>query len=441
MSERRRDLRQNLEIPVHVGGNNPDGTAWEERTTTLNVSMGGLALLLTHASQPGDTLLISLALPSRFRAYEVDAPTYQIYVVVRRVHKDPPSVDVTFFGKDPPRDRDHPRQQIPLLLLVRGSGPEGPWEERTLTLDVSAGGVCFALKRPVRLGEALHLHLPLPQRLRQHDLTSPSYSAYGVVRKVGAGDPPRVGVAFHGKTPPEFFGKTPPRLRKDDRHEANLPLQVRGHDKKGRPWEEMAITEDVSISGTSFLLRHPVSTGDALHLSLPLRASLRRYDQDVPLYEVYALVRKVGRGHPHRVGVMFFGKDPPVGSDFYLLPTGPSQVERRSPRYELFVNVRVHRSAPSPDGRVEELSVIENLSEEGAQQPTTLPIAKDEVVVVEEIGGPFRARAQVRNVHVGKDKIARLNLRFVDPEDSERARALLRKSGMLGAAREGRPRS
>jgi hypothetical protein len=37
-----------------------------------------------------------------------------------------------------------------------------------------------------------------------------------------------------------------------------------------------------------------------------------------------------------------------------------------------------------------------------------------DVLQVEEVGGEFRTRAEVRNAYVGKDNIRRLNLRFMD---------------------------
>jgi hypothetical protein len=45
-----------------------------------------------------------------------------------------------------------------------------------------------------------------------------------------------------------------------------------------------------------------------------------------------------------------------------------------------------------------------------------MALAKGDVVVVEELGGDFRTRAEIRNVYIGEDRIPRLNLAFLDAE-------------------------
>lgn len=51
---------------------------------------------------------------------------------------------------------------------------------------------------------------------------------------------------------------------------------------------------------------------------------------------------------------------------------------------------------------------------------TTMPVAKGEIVVLEELGGDFRTRAEIRNVYIGQDRVPRLNLHFLDAEAPER---------------------
>jgi hypothetical protein len=43
-----------------------------------------------------------------------------------------------------------------------------------------------------------------------------------------------------------------------------------------------------------------------------------------------------------------------------------------------------------------------------------------EIVWIEEMGGPFRSRAEVRNISVGKNSVKRLNLRFLDDKVPDR---------------------
>jgi hypothetical protein len=49
-----------------------------------------------------------------------------------------------------------------------------------------------------------------------------------------------------------------------------------------------------------------------------------------------------------------------------------------------------------------------------------MPVARGDVLEVEELGGTFRTRAEIRNVYIGKDNIPRLNLCFLDAETPHR---------------------
>jgi hypothetical protein len=61
---------------------------------------------------------------------------------------------------------------------------------------------------------------------------------------------------------------------------------------------------------------------------------------------------------------------------------------------------------------------------------TSLPVCKSDIVIVEDLQGILRSRAEVRGVFIGKDNIPRLNLRFLDPEAEEAARSLLRQNAI-----------
>jgi hypothetical protein len=94
-------------------------------------------------------------------------------------------------------------RRVPMKLAVRvqGRDPNGTkWEEMTTAEDASAGGVALILKRPARVGQVLHLTLPLPPRFRQYDLTQSSYRVYGLIRGKRPGN--RYGLLFLGKNPP-----------------------------------------------------------------------------------------------------------------------------------------------------------------------------------------------------------------------------------------------
>jgi hypothetical protein len=204
-----------------------------------------------------------------------------------------------------------------------------------------------------------------------------------------------------------------------------LPVRVQGHGA-GQDWTEMSSVKDASPGGVAFLLRRSVARGEVLLLSLPLPSRFRSFDTTEASYRVYALVRDVrSEAERTRVGVMFLGKNPPRGFDRtqggrYLLPederpaSAAARERRQHSRLQIHVNIRLRRLEAPPGGREEEMTIAENISRGGARVLTSLPIAKGEVVQVDEMGGSFSTRAEVRNAYVGTDHIPRLNVRFLD---------------------------
>jgi hypothetical protein len=213
-------------------------------------------------------------------------------------------------------------------------------------------------------------------------------------------------------------GKRPER-RKQARMALHVPVRVQGRKGDGETWEEMTSSEDASLAGISFCLRQPVRIGQALHLSMPLPKRMRQYDLTDPSYHVYALVRSVGTGTPSRVGLMFLGKHPPRGetslpSGLFLMPNDPRPDERRRfPRTESRLGLKLRRTSV-PGAPSEEQTYAENLSKWGALVKTSLPVAKGEMVEVEDLKGTFHTRAEIRNVSIGADGQPRLNLLFLD---------------------------
>lgn len=216
--------------------------------------------------------------------------------------------------------------------------------------------------------------------------------------------------------------------RKDERMVLSIPVKVDGFDAAG-PWQEMTMSVDTSATGVAFTLRHDAHFGQVLLLSLPLPKRFRQYDLTDPSYRVYAVVRRVEPARERSIlGVMFLGKSPPRGFEKnpagrYLLSQDPApgtRTERRAhERHELPYNLKLVRPEAS-FGPAHEFTVAENLSKGGARVLTSLPVFKGEIVVVEELGGPFRTRAEIRNIYIGKDKIPRLNLKFLDGEAPDR---------------------
>lgn len=220
--------------------------------------------------------------------------------------------------------------------------------------------------------------------------------------------------------------------RNEPRMALTLPVQVHGTESDGRTWEEMTSTDDASFGGASFSLRRSLAIGRAVQLSLPLPKRFRRYDVGESTYHIFGLVRDVTpapKGSASRVGVMFLGKTPPRGHDknpggHYLLPSDPAPVTNKDRRLltrleNVYVNLKLQRIGVSGGGS-EERTVAENLGKGGARVMTSLPLAKGEIVMVEELGGPFKTRAEICNVYIGQDRIPRLNLHFLDAEAPDR---------------------
>jgi eukaryotic-like serine/threonine-protein kinase len=95
---------------------------------------------------------------------------------------------------------------------------------------------------------------------------------------------------------------------------------------------------------------------------------------------------------------------------------GASYADRRqSTRLEIFVNFALRRVGTLGTVLQEERTIAENISRSGARVMTSMTtIGSGDIVQVEEIGGDFQTRAEVRYVYVGRDNIRRLNLRFLD---------------------------
>ena len=216
--------------------------------------------------------------------------------------------------------------------------------------------------------------------------------------------------------------------RSEPRMALVLPVKVQGYAEGGASWNEMSSTDDASFGGASLLLEHGVEPGHVLELSLPLPRRFRRYDLTEAGYHIWALVRDVlPAGATRRVGVMFLGKHPPKEYEpggRYLLPTDPPpkpKERRRFSRLEnAFLNLKLHRLDAAGAPVQEERTVAENLGKGGARVMTAMAVAKGDVLLVEEMGGEFKTRAEVRNVYIGEDRIPRLNLQFLDGEAPDR---------------------
>ena len=107
------------------------------------------------------------------------------------------------------------------------------------------------------------------------------------------------------------------------------------------------------------------------------------------------------------------GALPAVGLGYTPAPTPADR--RRVTRLDIFVNFVLRRVGTLGTMLQEERTIAENVGRGGARVMTTMTsLAPGDIVQLEEVGGPYKTRAEVRGAYVGKDGIRRLNLRFLD---------------------------
>jgi hypothetical protein len=275
---------------------------------------------------------------------------------------------------------------LSLPVRVQGFNPDGTsWEEITTTDDVSQGGVSFPLKRPLDLGQVLLLALPLPKRLRQYDLNDTSYRVYALVRgMIHRPDNSRIGVMFFGKFPPRGFNENPGArylLPTDSAASLKAPAQM---------------------SRTS---RLPAAANDAPPAPTPPPAPAAPKPPSPTTEWAFAVPAappgpaKTGSARPAEAG--------------------PAE-RRKHPRVSLFVNFMLRQVDEFGVVLQEALVVADNLGQGGAHVMTELQFMKNDVVLLQEAGGGFATRAEVRDAVRGKDGVWRLHLKFIDREAPNR---------------------
>jgi c-di-GMP-binding flagellar brake protein YcgR len=253
-----------------------------------------------------------------------------------------------------------------LPVRVTGFGDEGAaWEEVSSTEDLSQGGLSLRLNRRVELGQVLALSLEMPKRLRDFDLNEATYRVYGLVRGIiHKEDGDRVGVMFFGKYPPRAF-----------------------HEKPGARY----LLPSDSVAG------------------MPVPPGLRQ----PPPPSTAPTAPVIPAGPPPPL--------PSASGEIHLDPMSPALHDRRaSVRVDLFVNFTLQLVDEWGTVLQEELTVADNLSRGGAHVMTSLEFAKSDVIQLQESGGGFATRAEVRGVKRGRDGIIRLHLRFLDGQTPDR---------------------
>jgi hypothetical protein len=303
-------------------------------------------------------------------------------------------------GKMASERRKFPRLGLAIPLRVQGFLPDRSiWEEFSTTTDVSSGGACFPLVHDVDLGQVLLLSIALPKRLRQYDLNEVTYRIYTLVRGVRRrSDRPRIGVMYFGKFPPRGFDERPSArylLPSDSVPYAPAPQGLR--EGFTPPGGIEAIVKSPSPEET-------IAFGD-----------VPDFATDPPPAPTASPA-----GSPRvRVGLPPAPVAGTSGPDFY--PSREPPVDRRgAPRFQVFVNFTIQLVDEWGAVLQEELTVADNVARGGARVMTSLTFRVGDVILLQEAGGGFATRAEVRGVTRVQTAIDRLHLRFVDRQAPER---------------------
>ncbi len=98
-----------------------------------------------------------------------------------------------------------------------------------------------------------------------------------------------------------------------------------------------------------------------------------------------------------------------------VISTDTPSDRRRVTRLDIPVNFILRRVGTLGTVLQEERTIAENCGRGGARVMTTMTsLLIGDIVHLEEVGGPFKTRANVRGSYVGRDGIRRLNLQFMD---------------------------
>ena len=320
------------------------------------------------------------------------------------------------------------RQNLAIPLRVQGFLADGStWEELTTTVDVSYGGACFSLGHEAELGQVLLLSLALPKRLRQYDLTDATYRVYSLVRGVRRReDRPRVGVMFFGKYPPREFQERPGArflLPTDSIANAPVPRGLRvgdtpfgGTQAVGTTGAHRATTDEVPSPDT--LVGAPANWPAAPAGRPPRPPDLPPPDASGRYHTPPALTAPstIPKG---RVGVPPAPVPGAPRTEFKPSQDVPED-RRGTPRVQLFVNFTIQLVDEWGAVLQEELTVADNVSKGGARVMTSLSFHVGEVLLLQEAGGGFATRAEVRAITKVQPTVDRLHLRFVDRQAPER---------------------
>jgi hypothetical protein len=181
-TERRREARLSLSLPVRIQGQYPDGVTWEEMTTTSDASAGGASVKLSRTVLRGQAIYMAMPMPKRYRTFDLTSATYRLYAVVTSV-KPGGEVGIRFIGKNPPGGyhrnesglflsppvsaapvesdrRSAPRKDGIFFFVLKPSDDQGRREEAIVADNLGAGGARVKTTQSFAHGEIVEVCEP-----------------------------------------------------------------------------------------------------------------------------------------------------------------------------------------------------------------------------------------------------------------------------------------
>jgi hypothetical protein len=325
----------------------------------------------------------------------------------------------------PTERRKNPRLGLAIPLRVQGFLADGTtWGEITTTMDISASGACFPLSHEAELGQVLLLSLALPKRLRQYDLNDASYRVYSLVRGVRRrADQPRVGVMLFGKYPPRGFHERPAArylLPSDSIVDAPAPQGLRAGETPfaGTPAATPAEAgPDLDLDALSLdtLVGAPSEVGRPSGGDHPVSASPPDDSSagSTPPFVAPSAIPGARAGVPP-------APVPGAPTPKFQPSPGVPDNRRRARRVDLFVNFTIQLVDEWGAVLQEELTVADNVAKGGARVMTALAFQVGDVLLLQEAGGDFATRAEVRAITRVQRTVDRLHLRFIDRQAPDR---------------------
>lgn len=140
-SERKRE-RLEISLPVKIQCRESESLEWSEVTRLIDVTPFGAGFTLTHPTESGRLLNLTLAMPRQLRCYDHAEQQYRVWALVRHIKPLPAAADVpqryvvgvAFIGKRPPPSYEHdPTTRYEVAASPTDSGlwtlvekPKGP---------------------------------------------------------------------------------------------------------------------------------------------------------------------------------------------------------------------------------------------------------------------------------------------------------------------------